>query len=521
MKHFSSFLSLAALAAGTTSGSASELKAVDPVGFKALFPQGATIETLATDLGFTEGPVWLGGADGALIFSDIPKNQMMRWHPNQGLSVFREPSQKSNGNTLDLQGRLVTCEHAGRKVSMTQRDGKILPLVTAHADAKLNSPNDVVVRSDGTLWFTDPDYGLEGRAKEQEGNYVYRYDPLTDALTVVATDFVKPNGLCFSPDESMLYIADSGEPRHIRVFPVTDQGQLGKDRVFTKLDQGGPDGIRCDIEGRIWSSSGDGVQVFAPDGHLLARVLLPKGAANLCFGGTDGRTLFITAREGLYAVRTQTRDAADRRVWLSQKDHPVTSDWEPLFDANLSNALAPEGVWTVEEGVMTASEDQALWSDRDYESFILDLEFKNGSGANSGVVVHCTDMKDWIPNSVEIQVADDYADQWAKSPKTWQCGAIFGRQAASESMVHPAGEWNHMTVRCAGGQIDVVLNGGHVTSIDMGRWTSAKHNPNGSEIPPWLSKPMATLPTHGRIGLQGKHAGAPIWFRNVRIRELK
>lgn len=201
--------------------------------------------------------------------------------------------------------------------------------------------------------------------------------------------------------------------------------------------------------------------------------------------------------------------------------HPNSGKWPDLFTSDLSNAIFPQGVWTCEDGVLTASEDQAIWTNKDYENFVLDLEFKNAAGTNSGVVVYCTDMKDWIPNSVEIQIADDYAEQWAKSPKTWQCGAIFGHLAPSKSVVKKPGEWNRFTIRCRGKQIDVVLNGEHITSMDMSRWTSAKTNPDGSEIPPWLSKPFSELPTKGRIGLQGKHAGAPVWFRNIKIREQK
>ena len=205
----------------------------------------------------------------------------------------------------------------------------------------------------------------------------------------------------------------------------------------------------------------------------------------------------------------------------SRRGHPDTRRWPILFDDDLSNAIKPDGVWTVTEGVITASEDQAIWTNRDYDNFILDLEFKTADGTNSGVVVYCTDMKNWIPNSVEIQIADDYAEKWAESPKTWQCGAIFGHLAASKSMVKKPGEWNRFTIRCKDKNIDVLLNGERVTSMDMSLWTSAKTNPDGSEIPPWLSKPYATLPTKGRIGLQGKHAGAPIWFRNIKIRELE
>ncbi len=201
--------------------------------------------------------------------------------------------------------------------------------------------------------------------------------------------------------------------------------------------------------------------------------------------------------------------------------HPDTRGWPSLFEPNLSDADKPKGVWTVSDGVLTASEDQAIWTTRDYESFILDLEFKTASGTNSGVVVYCTDTKNWIPNSVEIQIADDFAEEWAKSPDTWHCGAIFGHLAPTKSAVKKPGEWNRFTVTCRGKNIDVVLNGEKVTSMDMSLWTSGKKNPDGSEIPSWLPKPYATLATKGKIGLQGKHAGAPIWFRNIKIKELK
>jgi gluconolactonase len=171
----------------------------------------------------------------------------------------------------------------------------------------------VVVKSDGTVWFTDPDYGLAGRPKEQAGNFVYRLDPTSGAIAAVVRDFDRPNGLCFSPDESRLYIADSGRPRHIRVFQVQADGSLDAGGVFVTLDQGGPDGIRCDEDGRVWSSSGDGAQVFTPDGKLVARVRLPQAGANLCFGGSEERTLFITARTGLYAVDTKVRGAGWER----------------------------------------------------------------------------------------------------------------------------------------------------------------------------------------------------------------
>lgn len=202
------------------------------------------------------------------------------------------------------------------------------------------------------------------------------------------------------------------------------------------------------------------------------------------------------------------------------KGHPDSKDWPNLFKADLSDAKFPEGVWTVEGDAITASKDEAIWTAKDYENFVLDFEVKNGPAANSGIVVYCTDTKNWIPNSVEIQIADDHADQWAKADRTWQCAAIFGRQAAYKSAVKKAGEWNRMTVKCEGQKITVWLNGQKVNECDMSRFTDAKKNPDGSPVPPWLSKPMATMPTKGKIGLQGKHGGAPIWFRNVKIQEL-
>ena len=201
--------------------------------------------------------------------------------------------------------------------------------------------------------------------------------------------------------------------------------------------------------------------------------------------------------------------------------HPDVSDWKDLFKPDLSNADKPGGVWTFEDGILTATEDKCIWTKKNYDNFIVDLEFKTAEGTNSGVIVYCSEPGNWIPNSVEIQIADDFAEKWANSPKTWQCGAIFGHLAPSKSVVKKPGEWNRFTVKCVDKQIDVTLNGEHVTSMDMSKWTSAKTNPDGSEIPSWLSKPKAELPTKGRIGFQGKHAGAPIWFRNIKIKELK
>jgi hypothetical protein len=208
----------------------------------------------------------------------------------------------------------------------------------------------------------------------------------------------------------------------------------------------------------------------------------------------------------------------------AQDDSPLqpnTSGWGNLFAADLSNADFPAGVWSFTDGILTATEDQCIWTLKDYQHFSLDLEFKTAEGTNSGVIVYCTDLQNWIPNSVEIQIADDYAKQWAESPKTWQCGAIFGHLAPSKSMVKKPGEWNRLTLTCKGKIIQVVLNGVLVNEMNMDLWKSAKVNPDGSEIPSWLSTPFSELATNGRIGLQGKHAGAPIYFRNIKILELK
>ncbi len=198
----------------------------------------------------------------------------------------------------------------------------------------------------------------------------------------------------------------------------------------------------------------------------------------------------------------------------------VPSGWSELFSADLADADDPAGVWMFEDDVLTASEDQAIWTEKDYENFVLDLEFKTAPGTNSGVILYCSDTGNWIPNSIEVQIADDFADEWAKAPPTWHCGAIFGHLAPAKSMVRPAGEWNRMTITCDGPLVSVVLNGETVTEMDMRLWTSAETNPDGSEIPSWLSRPVAGLETRGRIGLQGKHAGAPIYFRNLRTRPL-
>jgi hypothetical protein len=203
------------------------------------------------------------------------------------------------------------------------------------------------------------------------------------------------------------------------------------------------------------------------------------------------------------------------------RKHPNSSTWKSLFKEDFSDAITPKGeVWTYENGVLTASKDENIYSKQQYNDFIIDLEFKTAEGTNSGVIVHVSDVKDWIPNSVEIQIADDFSEQWSKAPKSWQAGAVFGHQSASKSNVKKPGEWNRYTIACKGKKIWVVLNGDLVNEFDMSKYTSAKTNPDGTEIPGWLSKPLASIPLKGHIGLQGKHAGAPIYFRNIKIKEL-
>ena len=202
------------------------------------------------------------------------------------------------------------------------------------------------------------------------------------------------------------------------------------------------------------------------------------------------------------------------------KAHPDSTGWEDLLAEDLSNATYPEGVWSFDNGVLTATEDQCIWTREQYENFVLDLEFKNAPGTNSGVFVYCSDVDDFIPNSVEVQIADDFSPKWSKMPRTWQCAAIFGHLAAAKSAVKKPGEWNRMTINCKGPRIRVMLNGEMVTKMDMRKWTSAKKNPDGSDIPPWLSKPLAGLATKGHIGLQGKHGGVPIYFRTLKIKNV-
>ena len=287
--------------------------------FRAYRIGNTAVERLYTGARWAEGPVWFGDLR-SLIFSDIPNNRMLRYCEVTGqVTLFRQPSNYSNGNTRDRQGRLITCEHLTRRVTRTEHDGSVTVLLDRFDGKPLNAPNDVVVHSDGAVWFTDPGYGIlvsyEGeRAEAELPTGVYRLDAVTGAVTVVADDLVKPNGLCFSPDESRLYISDSGishdpdGPGHIRVFEVVDGRKLRGGQVFADMAPAVPDGMRTDRDGNLWSSAGwgglgtDGVHCISPDGELIGRIILPEPCANLCFAGVKKNRLFMTGSQSLYSL---------------------------------------------------------------------------------------------------------------------------------------------------------------------------------------------------------------------------
>ncbi len=278
------------------------------------------LERLVTGCRWTEGPVWFGDAE-CVLFSDIPNNRILRWSESEGVSVYRSPSAFANGGTRDRAGRLVSCLHGARAVVRTEYDGSLALLADRYQGKRLNSPNDIVVKSDSTIWFTDPHYGImtdyEGHRAEQElPCNVYRLDPDSGSLTIVADDFKGPNGLAFSPDESRLYVADTGvmfdehAVRHIRVFDLTGSGDgLRNGRVFHAITPGFADGFRCDEEGNVWSSAADGVHCIAPDGEMLGKILVPETVANVTFGGRARNRLFICATTSLYAVYMNRRGA--------------------------------------------------------------------------------------------------------------------------------------------------------------------------------------------------------------------
>jgi gluconolactonase len=285
----------------------------------------AAVERLYTGCRWAEGPVWFG--DGRfLVWSDIPNNRMLRWTEETGeVSVFRSPSNYSNGNTRDRVGRLVTCEHDSRRVTRTNYDGTITVLIDHFQGKPFNAPNDLAVHSDGAIWFTDPGYGIlsnyEGhKAAFELAPAVYRLDSKTHEATIVASrDMERPNGICFSPDERKLYIVDTGPPHQpgvvhpIRVYDIVDGVRLKNGRLFVDMGKGSSDGIRCDVDGNVWSAAGwggegyDGVHVFAPDATLIGKIHLPETCANICFGGVKRNRLFMAASQSLYAVYTDTQ----------------------------------------------------------------------------------------------------------------------------------------------------------------------------------------------------------------------
>ncbi|WP_213953410.1 SMP-30/gluconolactonase/LRE family protein [Variovorax sp. dw_954] len=282
----------------------------------------AAIERIATGMRWAEGPVWFGD-HRCLLWSDIPNNRVMRWdEPSGDVTVFRQPSNFANGHTRDRQGRLLSCEHGSRSVTRTEHDGRVTVILDKFDGKRLNSPNDIVVKSDDSIWFTDPPFGILGhyeghRAEAELPTNIYRVDGKTGHATVVRSSVNRPNGLCFSPDEKRLYVVESGTtPPRIRVFDVSDGGdQLYNDGVFYSCKKGErPDGFRCDVDGNLWAGWGtgegqDGVRVFAPDGKPIGHITLPERCANLCFGGVARNRLFMAASQSVYALYVNTQGA--------------------------------------------------------------------------------------------------------------------------------------------------------------------------------------------------------------------
>jgi len=273
--------------------------------FMRLFPEDATIERVATGCRFTEGPVWCA-KERCLLFSDIPADQILKLTPDGRLTTFRQPSGNSNGLTRDKEGRLIACEHGNRRVTRTEKDGSITVLADRFQGKKLNSPNDVVVKSDGAVYFTDPPYGIKPAQQEQPIQGVYRLSPDGNDLSVVADDLERPNGLAFSPDETKLYVADSSARRHIRVFDVQMDGSLSGGRIFHAMNverPGLPDGMEVDVYGHIYCTGPGGVWVFDMEGNHLGTIVTPEEPANCSWGDDDWKSLYITARTSVYKIR--------------------------------------------------------------------------------------------------------------------------------------------------------------------------------------------------------------------------
>jgi gluconolactonase len=266
------------------------------------------IERIATGMEFTEGPVW--HPDGYLLWSDIPPGIIYRWEEGKEKAVWRQPSGHSNGLTFDRQGRLIACEHGNRRVSRTEADGTVVTLADRYRGKRLNSPNDVVVKSDGSIYFTDPPYGVQEEDRELDFQGVYRIAP-DGTLTLLVDDFDRPNGLAFSPDEKILYIDDSGR-KHIRAFDVLPDGTLANGRIFAEMDAtkpGSPDGMKVDVHGNVYCTGAGGLNVFAPTGRWIGLIEFPEIPANVAWGGPDYTDLFVTARTSVYRVRMKVQGA--------------------------------------------------------------------------------------------------------------------------------------------------------------------------------------------------------------------
>ena len=284
---------------------------IDPV-FARYTLSNAGLETLADGFRWLEGLVWMGDWN-CLLFEDLPRNRIMRWSEDQGVSIYREPSNYANGQTRDRQGRLISCSHHGRCLYRTEHDGRVITLVDRHDGKRLNAPNDVAVKSDGTIWFSDPLYGISndyegGRQESEQPAALYRFDPSSGEITVAAGDFGGPNGLAFSPDENKLYVAETGDQtkpnpeQFIRVFDVGDDNSLSGGNQFHKITPGYCDGMTVDEDGNIWSSAGDGVHCISPDGHLMGKIRIPYRVSNLTFGGIHRTRLFIGGSHTLYSI---------------------------------------------------------------------------------------------------------------------------------------------------------------------------------------------------------------------------
>jgi gluconolactonase len=293
--------------------------------FRRILGPSPELKLLSSELKFAEGVCWVERS-GFLIVSDFLNDRIVKWSERDGLSIFRQPAATANGNTVDLEGRVVSCLTRGRSVVRQEHDGYLTTIADRYGKGRLTSPNDVVVKSDGTIWFTDPDYGFlcpddfgHGDKPEQDRNRVYRVVPETGEITSVSEDFDKPNGLAFSPDESVLYVGDTGRthgefrPHQLMAFDVIKNGTaLANPRVFTVIEPWVPDGFRLDVDGNLYVTAGDGVQVFNPKGERLGKILTPQTAANCSFGMSDNQTLFIGATTSIWSIRLNTAGAVQR-----------------------------------------------------------------------------------------------------------------------------------------------------------------------------------------------------------------